>query len=130
MDTIRFDLVTPEATFFSGAVNQVDIPGVLGDFGVLPGHAPVISGIRMGVVKVYGEKEVKRVFVAGGTAEVNALSCTVLAERAVDLENVVRADVEKRLSKAREIFDRAVDETARMDAQQEVEINEALISLI
>lgn len=129
MDTLKFDLVTPEAMFFSGAVSQVDIPGTCGDFGVLPGHMALISTMKMGVVKVYAGKDVvKTLFVAGGVAEVNAQSCTILAERAYDLGQVVRADVEKSLAKARDALEKAVEYGTKADAAREVEMTQALIA--
>lgn len=131
MDTINFDLVTPEAMFFSGAVHQIDIPGALGEFGVLVGHMPLISTMKMGVVKIYAGKDLsRRIFVAGGVAEVNPASCTILAERAFDLDLVVRADIEKSLAKARDALDKAVEEAAKADAAREVEVTQALIAAL
>ena len=52
MATFHFDLVSPEKLAFSGEVDQVDIPGVEGDFGVLAGHAPVVAAIRPGILTV------------------------------------------------------------------------------
>jgi len=53
MATFQFDLVSPERLLFSGQVDQVDIPGTEGDFGVLAGHAPVIAAIRPGIMTVF-----------------------------------------------------------------------------
>lgn len=131
MDTLKFDLVTPEATFFSGDVSQIDVPGTLGDFGVLPAHVPLISTMRMGIVKIYSGKDgVKRIFVAGGIAEVNGISCAVLAERAVDLDATPRPDAEKALAKAKDVLDKTVDETEKVDAAREVEIAEAIVAAL
>jgi len=52
MATFHFDLVSPEKLAFSGEVDQVDVPGVEGDFGVLAGHAPVVAAIRPGILTV------------------------------------------------------------------------------
>src|ERR1700675_4357389 len=54
MATFHFDLVSPEKLAFSGEVDQVDVPGVEGDFGVLAGHAPVVAAIRPGILTVTG----------------------------------------------------------------------------
>ena len=82
MATFHFDLVSPEKLAFSGEVDQVDVPGIEGDFGVLAGHAPVMSTIRDGELAVYrafpGEPE--RIPIRGGFAEVNDKGLTVLAE--------------------------------------------------
>src|SRR5215208_1637488 len=83
--TFKFELVTPERMALSQDATQVLVPGVEGEFTVLPGHAPVISALRPGVIEVTlaegGEKE--RIFVKGGFAEVDADRVTVLAERAL-----------------------------------------------
>ena len=131
METMNFELVAPEATIISGQVSQIDIPGTEGDFGVLPGHCNLISTLHRGIVKIYtGKDEIKRVLVSGGVAEVNATSCTILSERVMSLDSVTRADAEKSHAKAREALEKAVDETTKFHANQEVDFMEALISTL
>ncbi len=131
MDTIRFDLVTPEATFYSGAAGMVDIPGTLGDFGVLPGHMDFISTLRPGVIKIHNDKEeTLQIFVASGIAEVNAVSCTILAERAVDLQKITLPEAEARLARAKGALDGAFTESAKADALKELELSEALVAAL
>lgn len=131
MDTLTFDLVTPQATFFSGQVNMVEAPGTLGDFGVLPGHMPFISTLRAGVVTIHDSKNSQsKLFVAGGIAEVNAKSCTILAEQVVDLTSFSRVDAEGRLAKAKEAAGNAFDDNAKVVALHEVEVAEALLLAI
>ena len=70
-DPFTFDLVSPEKLLLSEDVEMVVVPGAEGDFGVLIGHAPLISSLRPGVINTYtGKKVEKRIFVAGGFAEV------------------------------------------------------------
>ena len=131
METMQFDLITPEATFFSGAAVQIDMPGTLGDFGVLPGHIPLISTLRMGVIKIYtGKDTTKRVFVAGGVAKVKSDSCTIVTEQLTDLDNFARSDAEKCLSEAKTMLDNALDESEKSEAIRGVEVAEALISAV
>lgn len=82
MADLHFELVTPERLVRSEDVHMVVVPGTEGDFGVLAGHAPVMSTIRNGELAVYrtagGEPE--RIAVEGGFAEVNDKGLTVLAE--------------------------------------------------
>jgi F-type H+-transporting ATPase subunit epsilon len=100
---VQFELVSPEKLLLSDDVEMVVVPGVEGDFGVLPGHAPMISTVRPGVIHVFESGSVKsRIFVAGGFAEVTAERCTVLAEEAVPLDEIDRAGVEKDLQDANE----------------------------
>jgi F-type H+-transporting ATPase subunit epsilon len=85
MATFHFDLVSPEKLLFSGEVEQVDLPGSEGDFGVLAGHAPIIATLRPGILVVYGDKP-SRIVVNGGFAEVGPTGLTVLAELAVPVD--------------------------------------------
>lgn len=86
---VAFELVAPERLLASLDADMVVIPGADGDFGVLPNHAPLMSLLRPGVISVYqGDKVDRRLFVAGGFAEVNEQGCTVLAERAEPLEDI------------------------------------------
>ena len=97
-DKVEFELVSPERLLVSQGVDMVVVPGEEGDFGVLPGHALFLSGVRPGVIEIYdGDKISDRIFVAGGFAEVTGKRCTVLAEEAVNLAEVERATVEARI---------------------------------
>ena len=87
MATFHFDLVSPEALLFSGEVNQVDVPGAEGDFGVLAGHAPLVSTLRPGVLVIFGDGGPRRIVVNGGFAEVGPNGLTVLADMAVPRED-------------------------------------------
>jgi F-type H+-transporting ATPase subunit epsilon len=91
MATFHFDLVSPEKLAFSGEVDQVDIPGVEGDFGVLAGHAPVVAAIRPGVLTVTTGASHEKIIVLGGLAEVSEKGLTVLADVATSLVELDRA---------------------------------------
>ena len=83
----HFDLVSPEKVLFDSQVVQVDVPGSDGYFGVLAGHAPLITTLRPGVLVIYGEGgEQLRVVVNGGFAEVGPSGLTVLADTAVPID--------------------------------------------
>src|SRR5262249_61675465 len=91
-DELQFELVSPERLLISQPVEMVVVPGVEGDFGVLPGHAPLVSTVRPGVIAVFeGGKVVQSIFVAGGFAEVTGERCTVLAEQATPVGDIDRA---------------------------------------
>jgi F-type H+-transporting ATPase subunit epsilon len=92
MATFHFDLVSPEKLAFSGEVDQVDIPGVEGDFGVLAGHAPVVAAIRPGILTVTtGGGTREKIIVLGGLAEVSEKGLTVLADVATSIQELDRA---------------------------------------
>jgi F-type H+-transporting ATPase subunit epsilon len=95
---VQFELVTPEQLLVSRDVDMVVVPGTEGNFGVLPGHAPLISTIRPGTIDIYeGNTIAERIFVAGGLAEVTPERCTVLADEAVSPEDLDRAQLEAEL---------------------------------
>ena len=91
MATFQFDLVSPEKLAYSGEVDQVDIPGVEGDFGVLAGHAPVVATIRPGILTIIAGGERQRVIALGGVAEMSDKGLTVLADVATSVEDLDRA---------------------------------------
>ena len=84
--TVRFELVTPAKLVRSEDVHMVVVPGAEGDFGVLEGHAPLMSTVRDGALKVYRAENgtPEEIVVHGGFAEVTPQGLTVLAERVED----------------------------------------------
>ena len=130
-DVVKFELVSPERLVLSSEVSMVVVPGAEGDFGVLPGHAPMISNVRSGVISIYNDRAIEaRVFVAGGFAEVSNNRLTVLTENAVALDEIKRADADARLAAAREVVGDASDDRARANAEKQLAIAEALVVAI
>ena len=118
-DTFKFELVTPERMALSEDVAQVVVPGVEGEFTVLPGHAPVISALRPGVIEVaLPDASKTRIFVKGGFAEVDADRLTVLAERALPVEAM---DAAAELEAAEAELAAAGDDASRLAAASAVE---------
>jgi F-type H+-transporting ATPase subunit epsilon len=87
---LHFELVSPEKLVFSGEVEQVDVPGAEGDFGVLEGHAPFVTTLRPGILTVHGVGAAQRIVVLGGFAEVSPEGLTVLADVAEAVEGIDR----------------------------------------
>src|ERR1700722_14616778 len=98
-DRVQFELVTPERLVLSTMVEMVVVPGTEGNFGVLPGHAPLISTIRPGMIEIYDTRPMisDRIFVVSGIAEVTPERCTVLAEEAMSPTSLDRAAIEAEL---------------------------------
>src|SRR5216684_8329662 len=98
-DRIPFELVTPERLIVSSEVEMVVVPGSEGNFGVLPGHAPLISTIRPGTIDIYeGGAITERIFIVGGIAEVTPERCTVLADEAMAPDALDRAALDLELT--------------------------------
>ena len=120
---VVFELVTPMALVVSENVDMVVVPGIDGDFGVLPGHSPVLTTIRPGLIKIYTNGEViKSLFVEGGFAEANVKGCTVLAEGVTDILDISAEDAQARLAAARDAV------TGKNGAtKNEVKVAEAMV---
>ena len=99
MAKLSFQLVMPEREVLATEADMVVVPGSEGNFGVLPGHAPLISSIRPGTIDIYeGRTTIReRIFVIGGIAEVTPERCTVLADEAIAPGALDRAVIEAEL---------------------------------
>ena len=128
-EEFSFELVSPEKLLLAEEVDMVVVPGAEGDFGVLVGHAPLISSLRPGVIDTYnGGKVADRIFVAGGFAEVTGERCTVLAEEAIPVKDIDSAYAEERLKVAKEAISGADNDTLRNAAEIELTVAEAMLA--
>jgi F-type H+-transporting ATPase subunit epsilon len=118
MAKLHFDLVSPERLLISAEVDQVDVPGSEGDFGVFAGHAPVMTTLRPGVLAIVSAgKAAEKFFVRGGFAEVTLQGLTVLAEEAMPLAELDTAALDQRIKNAEEDVADAKDAVVRDRAQ-------------
>ena len=118
-DAFKFELVSPERLLVSEQVESVIIPGAEGEMTVMANHAPVMTTVKPGVVTVKpasGAEE--RYVVFGGFADILPEGCTLLAESAVAVKDIDRADLARRIGEAREDVADAKDEIARTRAEQ------------
>jgi F-type H+-transporting ATPase subunit epsilon len=126
---VEFELVSPEKLLISEQVDMVVVPGEEGDVGVLYQHAPFISAVRPGVIRVHnGGRVTEQIFVSGGFAEVTPARCTVLAEQAVVVAEIDRGEAEQQLRDAREDLADAKDEHERGLAERQIAVAEAMIA--
>lgn len=124
--TFKFELVSPERVLLLEDAEHVVVPGAEGDFGVLVGHAPVISTLRPGVLEVDLPGKKRRVFVKGGFAEVEPDRLTILAERAIDVEELTGSRLTSEIEAAEAELEDAKDDDARTRAARLVERLRAL----
>ena len=130
-ERVQFELVTPARVFAAREADLVVAPGGDGNFGVLPGHAPLLSTLRPGVVDVYeNDRLTARIFVAGGFAEVAEERFTVLADEAVAIEDIDAAAAAERLNAAREalVKAQAAGEEDVAAAEAALKVAEALLA--
>lgn len=107
--TVQFDLVSPERRLASVAATEVQIPGADGDLTAMEGHAPTITTLRPGILKAVAAGGAKAYVVTGGFAEITAGGVSVLAERAVPVEEANAALFDALLAEAREAAARTED---------------------
>lgn len=121
-DKLQFDLVSPERQLLSEAVDMVVVPGKEGDFGVLAGHAPVMTTLRPGVINVDDAgRAQQRIFVRGGFAEVTPKGLTILAEHAIPLSELDEAALDQEIANAQEDVNDAKSDATRQSAQEKLD---------
>ncbi len=132
LQTFNFELVSPERKLISEPAKMVVVPGEEGDFGVLPGHSALVASIRPGVIEVYAadQGQPKRIFITGGFADVTATSCTVLAEEAVNVNELSKADLEKAISNLTEDMGMAADEAEKVRIQRKLAVAQAKLAAV
>ena len=126
-DTLLFSLVSPERELYSGNVDQVDIPGTEGNLGVMPNHSPLMAAIRTGVITVTENGAETQFFVQGGFADVTPSGLTVLAEQAVAMSDLNKADVEEQIASVEASLPNLTGDAA-LAASQDLEGLKAILS--
>ncbi len=105
---VSLEIVSPEKLLLSRPVDMVVIPASEGDIGVLEGHSPMIVMLRGGTIDLYeGDRVTDRLFVDSGFAEITQERCTVLANMAIPLAEVNKADAERRLAESEAAYEAA-----------------------
>lgn len=129
-DTFKFELVTPAQPLVSQPAELVIIPGAGGNFGVLPGHAPLLSTLRPGVIEIRDKAlaVLDQYFVDGGFAEVTPERTTVLAEEAIRVRDIDREDAEARLKRAHDALAAADTLGIRLEAERDLKTAEAMVA--
>ncbi|MEC7835067.1 MAG: ATP synthase F1 subunit epsilon [Pseudomonadota bacterium] len=127
---ITFDLISPEKSIFSSEVDMVVVPGIEGDFGVLPEHCSLISELRPGEIEIFKDnKKEKTFFIGGGFAEARREGCTVLASFVKDPKNLDKNVVETEIQKLKNKLENASQEK-KVDIEKELEIQEKILGFI
>ena len=131
MAGLHFELVSPARLLFSGSVASVTIPGTEGEMGIFPGHAPILSTLKPGVVTVYKDGGgTDRIFVRGGMVEVNPQGLTLLAEVAIPMSELDAAQLGQQIKHAEEDLVDAKDGEDKRKAAETLEHLKALRAAI
>ena len=120
--SFKFELVSPERLLLSGEAGQVVVPSMEGEFTFLSGHAPIMSTLKPGVLKVTMEGEPEaRIFVRGGFAEGSPESLTVLAEQAIPMDELDHDALAEEVKNAEEDVADAADDETRAQRQERLD---------
>jgi F-type H+-transporting ATPase subunit epsilon len=128
-DTFTFELVSPERRLASMKAAEVQIPGAEGDLTAMPQHAPLITTLRPGILRASGPEGEKRFVVTGGFAEVTPEAASVLAERAMPVEEASAAVFDDLVAEAKKAAE-AAPQDARDAADKLVADMQALRSAV
>lgn len=130
MATFHFDLVSPERLLFSGEVEHVIVPGIVGEFGVMAGHAPFVSALRIGILTIIGNGGTQRIVIDDGFAEVAADKLTVLTEFGQRVEDFDVAQLVSHIKDTEEDIADATDDARRDKLRQKLDHLKALQSAL
>ncbi len=132
MSTIHVDVVSAEASIFSGEATMVAVPGEVGELGILPKHAPLITRIKPGAVRIQraDTQEEEFVFVAGGIVEVQPGCVTVMADTAVRGKDLDEAKATQAKQKAQEAVANAKNDLDLAKAQSELAVFAAQLAAL
>ncbi|MBT9384645.1 F0F1 ATP synthase subunit epsilon [Pseudooceanicola sp. CBS1P-1] len=111
-DTMDFALVSPERSLVSAPMSEVQIPGAEGDLTAMPGHAPMITTLRPGLLHIKGPQGEDDYVVTGGFAEISPEGVTVLAERALHQTEMTQEILNDWVAEARKVWEDASDDNA------------------
>lgn len=127
--TLQFDLVSPERKLASVQATEVQIPGADGDLTAMEGHAPTITTLRPGILKSISTEGIKSYVVTGGFAEISASGVSVLAERAVPVEEATAELMDQLIADATEASAVAADKDAADKAMADLVALRAAVNL-
>ena len=111
-DTMQFDLVSPERSLASLQARAVQIPGSEGDMTAMPLHAPTLTTLRPGILKVEAPEGTTEYLVTGGFAQITAEGLSVLAERAIPMDEMTRAHLDELIEEARTMYKTAQEDNS------------------
>ena len=130
-DAFHLQIISPQAVVVDAHVPMAQIPGVEGDFGVLPGHAPFFTMVRPGVIDVkFTDGFHRRFFAASGYADVGPQGCTVISDHIQDVADISLADAEEAIAAAKTALAEAENDAEKQQANKLLETAEALAAAV
>jgi len=126
-EKLEVELVSPEKKVFSKDADMVIISGTEGDFGVLPGHSPIISTIRPGSLEIHESSDIEKMFVAGGIVEVLDDKVSILATEVINKDNIDVSNCETKISDYTSKMQTAENEIEKENNQKLIDKYQSMI---
>ena len=126
-EKIEFELISPEKLLVSEDLEMVVVPGTEGDFGVLPGHAPIVSSIRPGALEIQDSNNTERFFLAGGIVEVLEDRVSILATEVFVQDDIQIENCESKISELTSGMQNMSSEEEKENSQIQIEKYQAMI---
>lgn len=131
--SLQFELVSPEEKLVSEPVKLAVIPGEEGELGIGADHASLVASLKPGVVALYKNSmsdTPRRIFIAGGFADVTGTNCTILAEEAIDIANMDKGTIEQQIKDLEEDLGMASERMDQVRIQRKLDMAKAKLSAI
>lgn len=131
--TLQFELVSPEEKLVSEPVHMVVIPGEEGEMGIGAHHASLVASLKPGIVTLYKDSmndEPRRIFIAGGFADVTGVTCTVLAEEAIDVSKLDAEKLEKTIKNLEEDLGMAAEMADKIRIEYKLKLAKTKLSAV
>lgn len=132
--SIQFELVSPEEKLISEPMAHAVLPGTEGEVGVSVDHTSLVLALKAGVVTLYksdmNDAQPRKIFIAGGFADISAENCTVLAEEAVNVNDLDQAALEQQLTNLGEDMTMAVEQADKDRVEASIKLVHAKIEAI
>ncbi len=131
--TLQFELVSPEEKLVSEPVKLVVIPGTEGELGIGAEHSSLVASLKPGIVALYKEslnETPRKIFIAGGFADVTGTQCTVLAEEAIDITNLDQGKIEAQIRDLEEDLKLAAEKADTIRITRKLFIAKAKLSAV
>jgi len=126
-EKLNLEVVSPEKLILSKSVDMVTISGTEGDFGVLPGHAPIVSSIRPGILEIESNKEIQKMFIGGGFIEVLLDKVSILATEVFSSEDINISECENNINEYNAKIGSSETELDKESMQKSIDKYQAMI---
>ncbi len=132
-DTFLLEIVSPERVLSSEPVRFAVLPALEGGIGVLPGHSPVLTALKPGIIEIHGaaaNDDVRKVFVSNGFLEINEKQCIALTVDAVAVDDISKEESELEYQRLVEALGNAETDAERVRLEKELNIHKTRLEVV